>query len=108
MKRRQAVEPAIGHLKSDHRLERCWLKGTLDDAPHAIGCAAGDNLRWLLRAIVRLGIRPVFSCPLQITLWAVRPKTGMYGTRDWRFIDAVHLNPDTPQSKEPEAAKKAA
>ena len=29
-------------------------------------------------------------------------------TRNWGFIDAVHLNPDTPQSKEPEAAKKAA
>ena len=29
-------------------------------------------------------------------------------TRNWGFIDAVHLNPDTPQSKESEAAKKAA
>ena len=29
-------------------------------------------------------------------------------TRNWGFIDAVHLNPDTPQSKEPEAAKKTA
>jgi putative transposase len=29
-------------------------------------------------------------------------------TRDWGFIDAVHLNPDTPQPKEPEAAKQAA
>jgi len=51
LRRRQAVEPAIGHLKSDHRLERCWLKGALGDALHAISCAAGYNLRWLLRAI---------------------------------------------------------
>ena len=29
-------------------------------------------------------------------------------TRNWGFIDAVHLNPDTPQSKESKAAKKAA
>ena len=29
-------------------------------------------------------------------------------TRDWGFIDAVTLNPDTPQAKEPEAAKQAA
>ena len=29
-------------------------------------------------------------------------------TRDWGFIDTVTLNPDTPQHKEPEAAKQAA
>ncbi|HEX5683823.1 MAG TPA: IS5 family transposase [Ideonella sp.] len=60
LRRRQAVEPAIGHLKSDHRLDRCWLQGALGDAMHAISCAAGYNLRWLLRAIARLGIRPAF------------------------------------------------
>jgi IS5 family transposase len=56
LKRRQAVEPAIGHLKSDHRMDRCWLQGTVGDALHAVLCAAGYNLRWLLRAIVRLGL----------------------------------------------------
>ena len=61
LKRRQAVEPAIGRLKSDHRLDRCWLKGVLGDALHAVSCAAGYNLRWLLRAIARLGIGPAFS-----------------------------------------------
>ena len=49
--RRQAVEPAIGHLKSDHRMDRCWLRGAVGDALHALSCAAGYNLRWLLRAI---------------------------------------------------------
>jgi IS5 family transposase len=52
LKRRQAVEPAIGHLKSDHRMDRCWLKGALGDALHAVLCAAGYNLRKLLRWIV--------------------------------------------------------
>ena len=70
LKRRQAVEPAIGHLKSDHRLDRCWLKGTLGDALHAISCAAGYNLRWLLRAVARLGIGPAFLCLLQMVLLA--------------------------------------
>lgn len=60
LKRRQAVEPAIGHLKSDHRMARCWLRGEAGDAIHAVLCAAGYNLRWLLRAIVRLGIAPLF------------------------------------------------
>ena len=41
LKRRQAVEPAIGHLKSDHRMDRCWLQGKLGDALHAVLCAAG-------------------------------------------------------------------
>jgi len=33
-------------------MDRCWLKGALGDALHTISCAAGYNLRWLLRAIV--------------------------------------------------------
>ena len=60
LRRRAAVEPAIGHLKADHRLDRCWLKGALGDALHALSCAAGYNIQWLLRAIVRLGLGPVF------------------------------------------------
>ena len=60
LRRRSAVEPAIGHLKADHRLDRCWLKGALGDALHALSCAAGYNIQWLLRAIVRLGLGPVF------------------------------------------------
>ncbi len=68
LKRRTAVEPAIGHLKSDHRMDRCWLQGALGDALHAISCAAGYNLRWLLRAIARLGIGAVFLRLLQAAL----------------------------------------
>ena len=60
LKRRQAVEPAIGHLKSDHRMDRCWLKGQLGDALHAVLCAAGYNLRWLMRAMLRLGLSAAF------------------------------------------------
>ena len=55
LKRRQSIEPLIGHTKADHRMERCWLKGALGDALHALSCAAGYNIRWLLRAIARLG-----------------------------------------------------
>lgn len=68
LKRRTAVEPAIGHLKSDHRMDRCWLQGALGDALHSISCAAGYNLRWLLRAIARLGIEALFLRLLQETL----------------------------------------
>jgi transposase, IS5 family len=51
LKRRQAIEPLIGHTKADHGMQRCWLQGELGDALHALSCAAGYNIRWLLRAI---------------------------------------------------------
>ena len=76
LKRRQAVEPAIGHLKSDHRMDRCWLLGQLGDALHAVLCAAGYNLRWLLRAMVRLGLTAHLLRPLLLALIAV-----LQGTR---------------------------
>ena len=60
LKRRQAIEPLIGHTKSDHRMDRCWLQGATGDALHALSCAAGYNIRWLLRAIVRLGLGGLF------------------------------------------------
>jgi len=64
LKRRQAVEPAIGHLKLDHRMNRCWLAGAIGDALHTVLCAAGYNLRWLLRAIARGRIKSLF-----LTFW---------------------------------------
>ena len=60
LKRRQAIEPLIGHTKADHRMDRCWLQGAMGDALHALSCAAGYNIRWLLRAIVRLGLGGLF------------------------------------------------
>ena len=56
LKRRQAIEPTIGHTKHDHGMRRCWLKGSEGDALHAVLCAAGFNIRWLLRSIARGGI----------------------------------------------------
>jgi hypothetical protein len=61
-RRRQAVEPAIGHLKSDHRMDRCWLQGKLGDSLHAVLCAAGYNLSWLMRAVLRLGLKGILLC----------------------------------------------
>ena len=64
LKRRQAIEPAIGHTKSDNRMDRCWLQGALGDALHALSCAAGYNIRWLMRAIARLAAkRPLLALP---------------------------------------------
>jgi IS5 family transposase len=56
LRRRQAIEPIIGHLKADHRMDRCHLKGEQGDRLHAVLCAAGYNLRWLLRMIAKKGV----------------------------------------------------
>ena len=56
LKRRQAIEPIIGHLKADHRMERCHLKGETGDKLHAVLCAAGYNIQWLLRMIAKQGV----------------------------------------------------
>jgi len=48
LKRRQVVEPMIGHMKNDGLLGRNWLKGASGDAMHAVLCGAGHNLRMVL------------------------------------------------------------
>lgn len=52
LKRRAAVEPTIGHLKSDNRLSRNHLSGKEGDRINTLLAAAGYNLRKLLRWIV--------------------------------------------------------
>ena len=57
LKRRSAIEPAIGHMKAEGHLGRCYLKGRAGDAANAILSAVGYNLRrvlaWL-RYLLRL------------------------------------------------------
>lgn len=48
LRRRSAIEPAIGHMKTDGRLARCALKGMLGDAFHAFLCSCGHNIRMIL------------------------------------------------------------
>ena len=54
MKRRAAIEPSIGHLKSEHRLERNRLKGAAGNAINAILAAAAINFHKLLTALLRI------------------------------------------------------
>ena len=70
LRRRQAVEPVIGHLKSDHGMQRCWLKGSEGDALHAVLCAAGFNIRWLLRPIAARGLAALLLV-LTVLNWLV-------------------------------------
>ncbi len=68
MKRRATVEPVIGHVKAEHRMDRNYLKGHQGDRANAILAAAGFNfsllIRWfeaLLRALVKALLRARFT-----------------------------------------------
>ena len=77
LRRRQAIEPLIGHTKQDHRMDRCWLKGADGDSLHAVLCAAGFNIRWLLRAIARKGLVGLFLCLRLLAIWvSIDPNVG--------------------------------
>jgi len=51
IRRRSAIEPAIGHMKNDGKLRRNWLKGADGDAFNALLCGCGHNLRMILRKL---------------------------------------------------------
>ena len=57
LRRRSAIEPHIGHMKSDGKLGRNYLKGVLGDCINTILCGIGHNARiivnhfkWQLKA----------------------------------------------------------
>jgi IS5 family transposase len=53
MKRRSSVEPVIGHLKADHRMELNYLKGRDGDRINALLAAVGFNFNLLIRWLGR-------------------------------------------------------
>jgi IS5 family transposase len=78
IKRRSAIEPAIGHMKMDGKLSRNPLKGALGDALHAVMCGAGHNMRMLLRKLRLLCTQ--FGLALQEVLQVISlPRRTNYG-----------------------------
>lgn len=51
--RRSAIEPVIGHLKSDFRLARNYLKGTLGDAINLLMAATAFNCAKWMKAVAQ-------------------------------------------------------
>ena len=64
MKRRAAVEPVIGHVKAEHRMDRNYLKGRDGDRINAVLAAAGYNFPLLLRWLAAL-LRAIFLAAFQ-------------------------------------------
>jgi len=54
MRRRAAVEPVIGHLKQDHRMDRNYRAGSKGDAINAVLAAAGYTFRRLIAGLRRI------------------------------------------------------
>jgi IS5 family transposase len=66
MRRRAAVEPVIGHLKEDHRMDRNYLAHRQGDLNNAVLAAASYNFRRLikwLRILLRLFLAMLFAPP---------------------------------------------
>ena len=88
LKRRQAIEPVIGHLKSDGLLDQNYLKGSEGDHMNVMLSCAGHNLRLILRQLrifclrllatparVKLGTRQVMhpsKLTTQFSSWVAR------------------------------------
>jgi IS5 family transposase len=102
-RRRSAIEPKIGHLKSDHRMGRCFLARLDGDAINAVLAAAGANLRKLLGLYRREARRLFFALiamrvPVQRTsselcrwlCWALLPP------RPTPTVESPHAHPIQP------------
>ena len=73
LRRRNAVEPVIGHMKADGLLDRNFLLGAEGDAINAILAAVGHNLRLLRRWLARL-----------IAFWLAALRLPLIGTLSWQ------------------------
>jgi IS5 family transposase len=68
LRRRSAVEPVIGHLKSEHRMGRNYLWHRAGDAANAVLAAAGYNFRRLIKWLSLLLSQIVARLSLQLRL----------------------------------------
>ncbi|HXR86164.1 MAG TPA: transposase, partial [Stellaceae bacterium] len=71
MKRRAAIEPVIGHMKAEHRMDRNYLKGREGDRINAMLAAAGYNFGLLLRWLAEL-LRALIA---MLAVASLRPQT---------------------------------
>ena len=80
-KRRSAIEPVIGHMKNENRMDRNYLKGTDGDKMNAILAACGFNLRKLLRAFIWLLFKELWRLKLLLTRFefAIDPSSDYFG-----------------------------
>ncbi|MGY4627306.1 IS5 family transposase [Bradyrhizobium sp. USDA 4486] len=65
LRRRSAIEPVTGHMKTDGHLGRCHLKGRDGDAANVVLTAVGHNLRLVL-AWLKLLLHLILNALMQL------------------------------------------
>ena len=83
LKRRSAIEATIGHMKTDGRLDRNFLKGETGDAINALLAAAGHNMRLILNALAFW-----LACIMSATTNSVK----MAKTDTLRLLNRYHIS----------------
>ena len=73
-KRRAAIEPIIGHLKSDYRLSRNYLKGFIGDQINLLLAATA----WNLKKWMNLYFFARFIGQIQLIIWAIKQLSKNY------------------------------
>lgn len=91
--RRQAIEPLIGRIKVDLKMNRRWLAGELGDALRSV---AGYNIRWPLRAIARMGLGAAFYAQLAALMHGMNLALAMLTTP--MSVQSVLSSPQTLRS----------
>ena len=122
LKRRAAVEPVIGHMKNEHRMDRNYLIGSHGDASNAVLAAVGYNfarlitwLRTLWRVLLLAMLSAAFAAGragLCGTVWG-RRLTTRYFTVDYLWLATrctcrkACRRPNSGNSMEPRSASTA-
>ena len=82
--KRAGIEPVIGHLKSDHRMMRNYLKGTLGDAINTMMATAAYNMRhWMNKNALQFFVswlRVLVGCLENVILANEKQYAGLYPT----------------------------
>ena len=89
-KRRSAIEPVIGHIKSDHYMGRNMLGGELGDKLNAMLAAVGFNLVKLMKGLKKRWLKRLFLCLRAVTDGMPRI---LAHVRDWFLLPSVAGQP---------------
>lgn len=80
LKRLSAIEPEIGHMKTDGHLACCPLKGAIGDAIFTVLCGCSHNIR-KMRARIRAWLSEILAMPVTAIGWATSSSTGQGGVK---------------------------
>jgi len=84
-RRRAAIEPIIGHLKSDHRLSRNYLKGFVGDEINLLMAATAFNLKKWMNNYLQM-LLALFLAMLFMLVWQDKMQSGELSLLVWKFL----------------------